>query len=666
MTNKFFAILLLFLSSLAGFAQESILLPAYNPVVAKQFEINKNSLKAAKVETDTIALPFYDDFSKKSVYPSQELWTDNYTFINNDFAKFPPTIGVATFDALDESGAIYSGGGPNPFDADYLTSRPIRLDSVFSPSPKALSINDKVYLSFYYQPQGRSVSPPSKNASLLLEFHSPGDNDTIDNGSTIEIIERWNEVWAASGGIKIDSFAKPDNRYFRQVLIPLTHESDTIYFKKGFQFRFRNIATLAGNSQSDWRNNGSNWNIDAVRLDLNRSENDTAIYDVAFAEPATSMLKSYESMPFRQYRKNFLNEMKENLNISISNLDNEPQNKVYRYDVRKNSQAPFKEYDGGSYNIEPFLTSGYSTFPAFATPPVNFFFPVSNEEKVVFHIIHTLTPDANPAYRYNDSTQFDQLFSNYYAYDNGTAEAGVGINGAAGSYAVQFKLNEADTLRGIQIFFNQVISGANQKLIDMNVWNDAFGVPGQVVENISGVTPLYTGSLNEFTTYWFENPVIVNAVDFPGLIFYIGWSQTFIENLNVGLDRRTDSHTKRFFNVDGNWQNSDSINYGSLMLRPIIGPVNPLGSGNENESAELRIYPNPVTNGMLNIDLPQSWKNLQHRAMKVNIFSANGSLVLADQFKTSTNVSALSGGLYFVVVTDIAKGKQLKGKILVR
>ncbi len=664
MIKNIFAIVVLTLAGISATAQEILTMPAFNPTVSNRYKIeNKHVLKSASV----LSLPFYDDFSVISVYPSPLRWADNFTFVNTDYAKKPPSVGVATLDALDETGSLYPNAGQNQFDADYLTSLPIRLDSILSPSKRAINRSDSIFLSFYYQPQGRTISPPSKKASLILEFHSPGDYDTIATAGDTTYEKRWNERWITTGGISADSFAMPDNKYFRQVIIPITSIIDSArYYKNGFQFRFRNIATLKGNSQPDWRNNGSHWNIDVVWLSNGRSMNDTSMKDVAFGDQAPSMLKNYESMPFKQYSKNFVNEMKENIDIAISNLSNENRSVVYKYDMRKNSEAPFKEYDGGSQTLTPYATTGYTTYPAFAHPPVVSFFPPSTDQKVVFHIIHTLTPDPNPIFRSNDSIQYDQLFSNYYAYDNGTSEAGVGINGAGGSYAVQFKLNEADTLRGFQIFLNPVTGGTNQEIIDLNVWKDQFGVPGQIVDAINGVTLLYPTSINEFATYWFEEPVIVNAVSFPGLIFYIGWTQSSNNNLNIGFDRYKDSYSKRFYNVSGMWESSDPLNYGSAMMRPIVGFQNPLNIEKPSEIQQLAFHPNPVTDGNLLIRLPELWKNIAEENLNINIISASGCLVLNRSFSNPVDVNSLAPGFYLVILTDTDSGRKASGKLIIR
>lgn len=667
MTKHIFAILIFILISISAFAQEMLTMPAYNPAVSHQYQLKRS----ATVSTSAITLPFYDDFSESTVFPSYSRWADSSAFINTDYAKFPPTIGVATLDALDKKGALYPNAGPNPFDADILTSLPIRLDSIFSADNNKTAIyrSDSVYLSFYYQPQGRTISPPSAKSSLILEFHSPGENDSTISKTDTVVTPHWREVWSTDGGIQIDTFALPNHFYFKQVIVPLTGITDsTLYYKNGFQFRFRNIAALAGNSQADWRSNGSHWNIDVVNLATGGRKNGIPMEDVAFADLAPSMLVDYEAMPYRQYAKNWDNEMKDTLDIKISNLDNKGQNRTYKYQTIKNSlPASINNYDGTPYTIGPYLTNGYATYKPWARPPVNFFFsPTSNERNMVFHITHSLSQDPDPLYRSNDTIRFTQVFSNYYAYDNGTSEAGIGINGAAGSYAVQFKLNESDTLRGMQIYFNPVIGGSNQQAVDLQVWNDVNGRPGQVIKTLSGVTPVYTSNLNEFNSYWYETPLIITPVDFPGLIFYIGWTQSTVDNLNVGFDRYKDSHTKRFYNVSGTWEMSSEINYGSLMLRPIIGEENPLGIGKPSAVEHLSIQPNPVTDGNFIIKLPETWTNNSNNELIISIFSATGSRVLTETFNNPVNVSTLAPGFYMVILSDKNYGRKATAKLIIR
>jgi hypothetical protein len=218
----------------------------------------------------------------------------------------------------------------------------------------------------------------------------------------------------------------------------------------------------------------------------------------------------------------------------------------------------------------------------------------------------------------------------------------------------------------MQIYFNPVINGSNQKLIDLEVWNDSNGKPGQIIKTLGGVSPVYTNNLNEFNSYWFETPLIIEPGTFPGLRFYIGWSQSSVDNLNVGFDRYKDSHTKRFYNVDGTWQMSDSVNYGSLMMRPIVGSANPLGIEKPSAAEYLRIQPNPVTDGNLIILLPESWRNNADNKLNISIISSTGSLVLTDTFSNPVNVSQLAPGFYMVILTDKNNGHKATAKLIVR
>ncbi|MBK7172532.1 MAG: T9SS type A sorting domain-containing protein [Bacteroidales bacterium] len=643
-------------------AQEKMFALEHNKSVKNKSINSYKDSQVSYADTVFVSLPFLDDFSVVSIWPSPSKWADNYVYINTDYAKHSPTVGVATFDAIDEDGALYSSAGPYQFEADFLTSQPIRLDSLFSPIQRAILKSDSLYLSFFYQPQGKG-SMPAKKDSLVLEFHSPLEFDTIVTAEDTVISPHWQYKWSSAGGTQVDTFAIVHGQYFNQVLIPI---NDSIrYFKKGFRFRFRNYASLANNYVPDWQSNGDQWNLDLVYLNSGRSINDTIIKDVAFADRAPSMLAKYEAMPYTQYGENFVNEMKDTLSIFIANLDNSPQNISYRYHVQKDSQLPFKTYDGGSYSIFPFLTNSYSTYQPFARPIVNFLYsPFENQEEIVFHTTHYLTTDPAMIIQSNDTIRYTQVFSNYYAYDDGTAEAGIGLNGAAGSYAVRFELNTMDTLRALKIFFNQIRSGASDKYIDITIWNDSFGKPGTIIKQLAQVNPLYSDSLNNFQTYWFDEPLVIEPVNFPGLIFYAGWQQTAIDNLNVGLDRYNDTHQYRFYNVDGTWQSSDEQHAGSLLLRPVVGKANPVSMQENLQTGQLAIYPNPVANGNLNIRLPINLMHHSSNELSVSVFNSSGIRISSFPYQETINIDNWLPGLYVIRLHSEVDGKIYFGKVI--
>ena len=203
-------------------------------------------LKGAAAD-EPVALPFFDDFSRDSLYPSVDRWSDLQVFVNNTFSVSQPSLGIATFDCLDEYGLLYDQASNLVFAADRLTSRTIDM---------AYPAGDSIWLSFLYEAGGVADMPESDD-SLTLSFWAPDE-------------ERWYSVWQAAGNTTSG---------FRQAMIPVT---DSRFLKNGFRFMFTGHASLAGVLTEPSRSGTADqWNLDHVYLDRNRSRNDTVIHDVA-------------------------------------------------------------------------------------------------------------------------------------------------------------------------------------------------------------------------------------------------------------------------------------------------------------------------------------------------------------------------------------------------
>ncbi|MBL0343239.1 MAG: hypothetical protein IPP71_21690 [Bacteroidetes bacterium] len=112
--------------------QGEMILPVQNNNVIKA-EIAKQKgnyyeYRSNAIGPDTLFLPFFDDFSKASVWPAAERWIDSSTFVNYNFPINPPTIGTVTFDGLDFEGNPYNNTNANANGlSDELTSKPINL-----------------------------------------------------------------------------------------------------------------------------------------------------------------------------------------------------------------------------------------------------------------------------------------------------------------------------------------------------------------------------------------------------------------------------------------------------------------------------------------------------------------------------------------------------------
>ena len=635
--------------------------------------VNENtSLKADKkvlkqsAQTDTLTLPFMDDFSEKRSYPNPDLWEDNEAFINQDYGKFPVTVGVATLDAIDENGNIYDNANAYPFEADHLTSNSIRLDSVFSPEQKALTPGDSIYFSFYYQPQGKA-NDPQPSDSLILEFLAVGENDTIyieedpeatppQEADTI-ILKGWNRVWGA-GGSEIEDFTDEHGTYFKQVMIPITDSSK--YFNKNFKFRFKNFASLADNSLLSWQSNVDQWNIDYVELDRNRSVTDTTHRDIAFVSSAPGFLKNYRAMPYWQYRADFINEMDDAFEMLIANLDNNAHNASYKYNVYNPSGDIIKTYDAGSYTINPFYEEGYLDYQPFSNPDITLPFPIS-ADSIEYEIEHVLSTDASLENRMNDTVRYTQRFHNYFAYDDGTAEAGYGLTPRGSKLAYKFTLNERDTLKAVKFFFNKTWHAGNEQYFYLTVWDNNNGLPGDIIyQSPNGILPEFGENLNEYVTYEIEEEIVFNT---QNAVFYVGWEQTTDEILNVGFDYSQDNRENIFYNTSGEWLQSRFE--GSLMIRPVMGSTEAENPQKPKNKSNIKIHPNPVkTNESLHIKLPNNATQSKEQ-YELEFFNLSGQKVYQSRYQNQVNISSLSRGMYFVKIFNPVTGEKYTNKLLI-
>lgn len=662
MKKLIFSILFLFIVPYTCLSQEVLIGVSENTALKTRKPVVKKSQ-----QPDTLTLPFVDDFSEGRVYPNPSLWGDKEAFINQDYGKYPVTVGVATLDAIDKNGDIYSNANAYPFEADHLTSNPIRLDSVFSPVPKALTPEDSIYFSFYYQPQGWA-NDPQPSDSLILEFLAIGENDTVyleakpnanppQEADTI-IREGWRRIWGA-GGQELDKFVEENGRYFKRVMIPITDSAR--YFNKNFKFRFKNFASLADNSLLSWQSNVDQWNIDYVELDRNRTFADTNHRDIAFVSSAPGFLENYQSMPYWQYSADFINEMDNKFEMLITNLDANAHNASYKYHVYNSSGSKIKTYDAGSYTINPFYQDGYLNYQPFSNPGITLPFPLSTDS-VKYEVEHVLSTDASLENRMNDTVRHTQRFYNYYAYDDGTSEAGYGLTPAGAKLAYKFRLNTRDTLTAVKFFFNKTWHTSNEQYFYLTVWNDDNGKPGDIIyQPDNAILPDFSDNLNEFVTYELEKNVVFSS---NNAVFYVGWQQTSDEILNVGFDYSSNNRDKIFYNTQGEWLQSRYA--GSLMIRPVFGNAK---TDNQKEisekNEEIKIYPNPARNQRsVTIKLPPGAKESADH-YQVRIFNLSGQLVYESRFNNTINIETLVKGAYFVNVSHRETGRRFTKKLLI-
>jgi hypothetical protein len=652
---RFIYLFLLSLLWLVSPAQEILTGLQVDPVIrAKSVEWKKNRDTPYLQDTTPVGLPFFDDFSKSGIYPSTDRWIDQYTFENTDYPVYPIDLGVVTLDAISDSGQMYPNAipGPQVFIADRLTSRYIRLDSVFSPVPRALHPSDSIYLSFYYQPQGRGL-PPTTSDSLVLHFLLKAGHDSILPGDTVpvHIPDIWKHVWS-SRGMPLDTFYLLNNLYFKRVMIPIVDSAR--FFKKNFRFQFFNYVSLASDGQPSWQSNCDQWNIDNVYLNVGRTAADTIRKEIRFLERPPSMLRHYSQMPYPQYCDDPTNEIIDSLFILISNRDTVTHSSHYGYRVTQPGSSFNQSFD----SIFPLTTFYQFGFPYIMRPPVPFFFPVSGSDSASFEMKHMIS-DLTPGSTMGDTITGYQNFYNYYAYDDGTPEAGYGLKGTGAMLAYRFSLNKSpDTLRGVRIFFNPTLSEANKQFFYLTVWNDNNGSPGDTIYSRLYYV-WYPDTLNDFVSYYFERPVRVSGT------FYIGMVQTTDDNLNIGFDKYNNSQENLMYNVTGEWLTSSFT--GALMIRPYVGKRILIGTNDLPAFAgAMKIFPNPSTTGLATITLPGSVdQNPEGEPALLKVSNIFGQLVKEEKFSGRVDLQSLPNGIYFLEVTNGVSGKIHTGKLVI-
>ncbi len=599
--KKIGKILLLIIFPFALHAQDFVVSKlTYNPVVAAKYKELKSRHNKKSAVIDTIALPFFDDFSKPTVYPDSALWIDNFAFINNSYPRAPISVGVAIMDGIDSTGYPYNFISTATNEkADYLTSKPIDLSSYVA--------SDSVYLSFYYQAQGLGDVPETKD-SLILDFRTP--------------TKGWTKVWFSNGY----NLAANDST-FKYKLLTVT---DTSYFKKGFQFRFRNYTTFSGNLD--------HWTVDYVYLNNARSVNDV-IEDIAFVYEPPSFLKKYTSVPYDHYNASL---MKDSAHVFMRN-NGTAKLATYNYQIKDASGTVLATYPSTPVfeNIFPYSTTGYWDQRKFNNPPVVMAYPAMTDS-TEFEIIHSI--NTSPDFcAYNDTIKYTQKFYDYYAYDDGTAESVSGLNQAFGELAVKFDVLKTDTLQAVQIYFNPAQVNTSIYKFWIAVWDDNSGTPNNLILKDTLFSPVYDDGYYTFHTYILKNKIKLNAGT-----YYIGMIQQSSQRLNIGFDKNTQSSI--FYNTTGSWLTSTVS--GSLMLRPVFGEAITVVSVASTKTNDLKfnVFPNPA-----NTNVSIQLENNLTENIQVQITNLLGQIVISERNTRTIALSDLEEGIYFISILQSNK-----------
>lgn len=623
---------LLVLCGYSSNAQSLIQVPLENNLVIINYLEEHPVLASRNNKTcpdDTLGLPFFDDFAYPigTIYPSCSKWQDNHVFINGDMAYNPPSIGVATFDGLSPDGSPYNinGSVATGTPADTLTSQYLDL------SGKTAS--NAIYLSFFYQKQGLGDRPEEQD-SLILEFK--------DTSNT------WVPVWSEAG---------VDDSISSQVILPFKQEYIAIdsayYLYNGFQFRFRNLASVTGSND--------HWHLDYVMLDENRTNNADPLHptygsyaDVTFTHRPTTPLKDdLTAMPWTHF---------DDATCWATELTIQNYNRNHSQVATLDRRCMVDEI---LPNTSSLLIEGIPAVGAYAPSPntgdslthtivgsYNTLSPTATTTlETTYTILNPAGFQSNPIFELNDTVRTRTVLDNYFAYDDGTAETRIIAQNLGTKIAVEFRAEQADKLRGIYFHMPYFRDDSQSDLINVKVW----------VDSLSNDSEVFSRDLHKLRyRYGFNGFYFVDLVDFlgdatpvdltAGQTFYVGWQQSFGEEVPVGFDRSTDTKHKTWIGVGTSW--TQSTVSGSVMIRPLVSVDSNFSTiaVNEIELAqnELKIYPNP-TKDLLNLELSDYGAADSYQ---LYIHNAVGQEVYMSKFEKQLNVGTWNAGLYILTLRN--------------
>ncbi len=614
---------------------------------------NLGPLRTLVTQRDTLQMDprygFYDDFANSRYYVDTTKWVRRGgTFVNNTYGVNQPNFQVATFDGLSAGGTPYDSVrvGIAGY-CDTLTCLPIDLISI--PIPQV----DSLFLSFDYQAGGPAVQlMPELFDSLNLYYKRPRDTT-------------WTQVWHTLG----DTFPTKGATAFKHVVLPVSVD----WQEYGFQFRFVNYGSRNGT--------GDVFNVDNVYLNYGRDTLDSGgsrrFRDIAAITASPYLFYPYTAIP----RKHFANglcptNLRDTLKTTFGNQNNYTSTaQEVPYTIRatitdsasgrelERVEDPLvltSEFPGlGYFNfLRPFRvpearveiglpTSGLDSLKAFlARPAVD----TGQTSLVTTFTLPDQDPQNNP-YRLNDTISTVTSLSNYYAYDDGSAELIRWTGGNNARMAQQFSLCTRDSLRAIKMLFPKTLQNVfpgRTITFNLYVWPRLLpvrtNIPDRFYINIGvNITPAMMR--NGYTTIPFARPVMIDTGT-----YYIGWQQGVgIENeVRVGVDLDTEPGNKIWYNFNGNWQ-LDTTDKHPLCIRPVFGRrarvITDLAT--QDQPTKLTAYPNPVDLGAGQISLTGTWASATWHDLSGRVLA----VVINDNASQSVRMPAgLRPGIYLLTV----------------
>lgn len=577
------------------------------------------------VTRPTVSLPFFDDFSYEGFRPDADLWQNEDVLINRTFAQDPPSIGVATFDAVNYDGLPYteSTGGSGTLIRDLLTSAPINLQGQTGTA-----------LNFYLQPRGLGNRPERQDSFLIQFLTQEGE---------------WLTVLGIEG--VLNTVGTSDTLPFEPYTIPISNE----FLFSGFQFRFANKSNEVGAVDM--------WHLDYVKLD--NASNTLITQDLALVEAPETFLAPYTSLPLRHYQVVGAGLLRDSITLYLFNHRNDvtPISRG-RYVIDDESGTAITS--GGLISVA--LFSGGTGIPARdfdrrrtdfrswagATSINNYLLSLDPDISTRISQSYLLDVDTEdlgfaPGIGENSNVTTATIFDEYFAYDDGSAELTIETD-PSNTILQAYDTYVNDELVGVRVAIPQGLGPLGTQDIRLVVYSGDT-VPETLIysEDFPILQPeeLFFDSLQGYTTYRFAGPLPLAA----GRIF-VGWEQlSSNRNIGIGFDRNNAPEGVQWFNVGNGFQRLTGTTTGAIMLRPLMSGFEGFQTDTNDPVADIslvEVFPNP-TSGTLHL---RARPEVQLSNLSYRLFGFSGALLRTGPANGRLDLGDLPAGIYLLELTD--------------
>ena len=528
----------------------------------KEFPFSNARLK------NTRKFPFFDDFSDSRRQVDESKWKSSENISISPSAGInAPSYNVAVLNSTKIDGNTYSEDSQKTGKIDSLSS--IEINLVDIPSSK----REKIYLSFFVQKAGITDDFPESPDSLNISFLNK--NDT------------WDLVWSsAEKTIKSTSFQE----YF----VKLEPE----YFHENFQFKFQSYGNQSGNYDV--------WLLDYIQLAHERNGINTPKLDRAINSTPSSLFDNYRHIPKTHIKKAKLSD---SISFSLFNLENSLYPVHYSVYIKEKNTGIVLDTLGEKFqnfiNLRPKATTNIKIANTFDINKIRTSIEsietlitcYTGDGKLIENIVNEDTTRYDKVnLEINDSIRNQYHLNNFYAYDDGTAEASAGINQNGGEIACKFVFLESDQIDTVQIYFPNTGYSEGSQLFRLKVYESENGLPKKHPIDSMLHNTVQTGDSSVFTEYALSRPIYVKDT------IYISIESSSDKYLGIGLDKENvPSDDILFQKISTQWEKAKNI--GRLMIRPVLHTQKPLPDGVlDNEKKQLfSLHPNPNT-GTLRIN----------------------------------------------------------------